>query len=556
MNLSSAVKHPGFVWSLISIPIFLFAIYIFKYAVNVPYMDDMELVGSVNTLKDGDYSSFLSLLIRQQNDHRSAFPRLGIFASYLLSGTLDFRLTILLGYLNLILLGYSLFLVLRSTGGSLAAFLPISLLVFSPMVFEVHLMSLTAFQHTLSISFSILCLFFLQPGRTGQWIWSLFFAVLAGVTNLDGVSVMFVGVFWLVTQKRWKEATVCVLFLVAALILYFSDFHFSNKMPILINSQTIPLIFHCFIVGTGSLAKIISDAQSVPISFVFGVGVILTFFFARVQYVTTHGIKKVFSFNLTEIVFLKLLLTMVIIAVGRFSTGAETMIAGRFSVYSVSIGAIFYIMILNIFKERSEKKVVVLSVLCAFTLTAYSYFKYESAVDYFKGGMVADTYNYPKNGIFLYQYVNMMDPDPSFYRNYIFPTYFSDGTVSEWRHQIKQSKPSPQIHWTVQDFAAGEVLSDHLYGMRAVLIQCDDPSVPAGEIQMLLQKSDATGPAYIAALKHKRGNRLLRLLQPISGRSFQVEIMRKLPRGDYKMALVWTREGKAESRLLNSTITL
>ena len=87
--------------------------YLAHYATNVPYMDDMELVYTINDLHEAEADP-VSILFRQQNDHRVFFSRLAASAVFFAKGELDFRWMILLGLGSLGLLFYTYSLLLKS----------------------------------------------------------------------------------------------------------------------------------------------------------------------------------------------------------------------------------------------------------------------------------------------------------------------------------------------------------------------------------------------------------------------------------------------------------
>lgn len=61
----------GEVFLLIT-PILIFFIYVYKYAINVPYLDDMGLIETINDFIDQPENLF-DILVRQHNDHRIFF---------------------------------------------------------------------------------------------------------------------------------------------------------------------------------------------------------------------------------------------------------------------------------------------------------------------------------------------------------------------------------------------------------------------------------------------------------------------------------------------------
>jgi hypothetical protein len=545
----------GYAYAALCLPVIVFASYIFRHAVNIPYMDDMELVDSVNVLKK-NMSYFFSVLVRQQNDHRSAFPRIGIFITYLLKGTLDFRLTILLGYLNLILLGYTFYLIYKSASGGIISFLPVTLLLFSPIVYQVHLWSLTAFQHTLSIAFSLLCLYFLQERKHEIWYYAILFAIIAGLTNLDGITVIPVALVWLITQKRWKHTAIFLAFGVVYLIIYFSDFKFGSDSKPGFDGSSIVSIAKCFATGTGSLAKIISDTHGVMLSFIAGCFILITFvtlkLFPRINSRARFSPANLFELDFTDICFLKLLTSMATIAIGRYDTGIDAMIAIRFQVYAVSVAILFYLFMIKTLKNRSLRVFKILFLLVAFMLGGYSYKKYESAVTYLEQGLIADSYNYPQHHVFLHQYFNMPDAKPEFYINYKFPEYFSEKTIQAWKRRSTSVPANAKI--VSEDFPPGARGGDYVFPIKILQIDNQDQDLSGKDLYLGLTSDAIPDLFYLVALKDDNrslANRLLR--RPLSG-NYHSEIPEKLLSGSYSARFCWVQNGKPFSREIKNSL--
>ena len=326
----------------------LFGYFIFRYAVNVPYMDDMELIYNVNAIQDTPSQIFF-ILTKQQNDHRLVFSRIGMVLTYLLTGTLDFKTLAVLGFFNLILLGFGFFLVYKSKNRENRAFIPVIFLLLTANFFLIHLWGLLAFQNTLAVAFSILCLYFIQPEKEKYWGYALPFAVFSTLTNLEAITVIPIGLCWLLFQGRWKQASYFLLFSAIYLIIYFTDFRFSSASKLAFTGESISAITRSLLVAVGAQAKTISDTHGILLSTIFG-GFILAVVFGATLAQLFQSIRKStrgrkFEIDLTDVCFLKILAALVMIAVGRHADGIDNMVALRFQVYSVSMIIIFYLFL-------------------------------------------------------------------------------------------------------------------------------------------------------------------------------------------------------------------
>jgi hypothetical protein len=553
MKVMTNKERFALLYFAMSVPVIAFAIYIYRHALNVPYMDDMELIDSVNIFKKGS-SNFFVTLFRQQNDHRSTFSRLGVILIYLIRGSLDFRLMIFLGYFNLILLGYAFFLIYKSQNKQITLFLPVTLLLFSPVVYCVHLWSITAFQYTLSIAFSLLSLYFLQPEKKSRWFFAFPLAVAASLTNLDGLSVIPLSIFWLLTQKRWKESAVFSVLTVVYLTIYFTDFRLSSASNIDFSFANLPVMGHAFVVITGSIAKFVSDTHGVVLSTIVGLGILGTFvvfkFFPRVQGKPASSPGGRFSLDLTDMCFLRMLASMVMIMIGRHAQGIGTMIAPRFQIYAVSMAIIFYLFLVKSAPFRNAAFFKFASIGLALVVSVYSYKKYERQVNFYDAGLKADSYNYTTHRTFLHQYFNLPEPAHTFYENYSFPEYFNKAIIKAWK---SAAVPATGLGIEVTDYPKMERYANYLYGVKGIKVLNVGQEVPGKDVYLGLSENATPNRFYLVALKDGRPSWG-------SGDSaageFNAEIPEKIKSGLYTATLCWLEAKQPHFKLISKKVSL
>ncbi len=540
------------------IPIIVFFFYVQSYAVNVPFMDDMELVETINGLENND-AQLLSVLVRQQNDHRTAFSRLGILLTYWIKGTLDFRLTVVLGYLNLLLLGGAFFLVYRSSNKGYSWFLPVTMLLFSPIVYQDHLWSMTAYQYTLAIAFSILALFFLQKKKIRCWYWAFPLSIAATLTNLDGISLLPIVLFWLAAQKRWKHFFIYLIFTSIYLFIYFSNFKFSSASKLAFSPDGLYMMAQSFVALTGSIAKVISDTYGVVFSVAVGSIILITYLILKLisSASSTRFIKAEknwLHFSLAEICFLKMLASIAMISVGRSADGVAGMMSIRFQIYSVSMLIVFYLSVIEKVQGKPLGVFRSLFLLLALALSITRYVKYAAAVKYYSSGLKADTYNYTEKGVFLHQYFNLPDPEPKFYRNYIFPVFFSDETIKVWRKG--SDKSSGRIDLKVTGIENKGQYSHYLNSLLGFAVEADkfEPH-SKGMFLCIFQKGSAQKP-YIVAMMEQEGSLFQRLKGNKPPNRLHGDIPDKLPAGTYQANLCWMENEVARSLALSDSLIL
>jgi hypothetical protein len=553
-----STRKNALIYIFLSIPVILFGYYIWLYAVNVPYVDDAELVSTINEMKDYP-SEFFKMMVRQQNDHRVVFPKIGAILSYLIMGKTDFRVIKLLGFFNLVLLAYSFFLIYRSTTKGLLSFAPVIFLLFSPIVYGVHLWAITSFQYTLSVAFSLLSLYFLQQTKRDIWYWSIPLAIMATVTNLDGLSVIPIGLLWLILQRRKKESVWYLVFSVVYLLIFFQGFKFSVASKVLPFAELLPVASLSFVAFTGSFASILSDSYGFKLSmacgsvilFVFAVVELMKFRknIGRLSFLDTLAVQ----FDFTEMALLRLLATAAMIGIGRSSDGPEGVLASRFLLYSVSIIILFYLLLLKVFKGRSLFIFKISAVAFSILSCAFIYAKYDSGVKQMGAELKSDSFNYTHHRVFLHQYFDLTELGPSFYRNYEFPTFFDKNAVATWQQGLANSKGTHPI--LANNVGKSGVYSKYYFPVTEVNLNEVPGFVPRSEVYLGIQSKSNPKNFYLLALRDLSGSWQNRLLRPSANRRFFVSIEDKIHTGNYSAAICWLENGQPRMLPLSGELT-
>ncbi|WP_131694658.1 hypothetical protein [Dyadobacter tibetensis] len=543
---------------LLLCPVLLFYIYIWQYAVNIPYMDDADLVDVVNHSQSG-FREFLAILFRQQNDHRVFFSRLGVLIPFWITGSIDFRLTILVGYINLIGLGYSIFLVFRSFEPRLWYFLPVSLLLFSPIVYQVHLWSITAYQYTLSIAFSIGALYFLQKDLSRWWSLSIPFSMAASLTNLDGLGTLPVAFIWLLLQGRRRVAGYYLIFLLAYGTLFFVDFKLSGASQLSFGMEGWLSLFKSIVAITGSLGKVISDTYALSLAMILGAAILLLYLSLKIWDLMGSNLailskRNFLEIDLVEICFLRVLASAAMIAIGRHMDGIENMLAIRFQIYSVSLVILFYLYILSRVELGRRVYVGSLTLGIAMFIGGYSYLKYSSAVDYYRAGLVADSYNFTARKLFLHQYFNLPDPQPWFYGHYRFPAYYNTAVFEKWSREEDTMRVLRKEDLKIVKIQNEAQYKHYIYPVLQFGLENIPDSVHTKEAYLMLTSTTQKQESYLMALRPE-GPRIL-----FWGREGTVklvgEIPDKIPSTAYNLNLCWKAGDSTYVRAVGRNVSL
>ncbi|WP_207508056.1 hypothetical protein [Telluribacter humicola] len=517
-------------------------------------MDDLDLISTINDIKDNPYNT-LGILIRQQNDHRILFSRLGMLTVYLLTGEINFRYTILLGFFNLVLLAYAFYLIYTSFRRSIILFLPVVILLFSPTVYAVHLWSITSFQYTLSLAFSFISLYFLQEDKKTTWYWSIPFALAATLTNLDGLSVLPISLFWLLIQRRYWQGLLHVALSALWLSVYFSNFRFSSATNLSLSTASAFTVFKSFVAFVGSFAKMFSDTHAIILSTFLGALILLSFIslfiYRNLIQTVSQRLQKSwlvsFEFDLLDICFLRLMATSCMIAVGRSYAGIEDMMAIRFQVYSLTIVLLFYFLIIRSIRLGRPHYVIFLT--ASVLVSIFSYLKYEKAVIILKQGLKADAYNYTHNQIFLHQ--NSFDPPQSFFRNYTFPQFFDQSTINAWQ---SGSSSNSTIKVASIKIPSSVPIIDNRYPLLDLEVQNAPSSLPYDRAFLTLQGQQDSTKCYLISL-HDKSNWLNKYANN-SSRTYSGFFPLKIPQDVYELRICWIDNNVPKSILVASQYKL
>jgi hypothetical protein len=531
-----------------AIPVVAFFLFLVAHTVNVPYMDDAAMMETMN------YLSFKTLFA-QQNVHRITFARLGALLVFWLNGSLHFQYQALVGYGSLLLLGGAFFLIFKSLSARLAAFLPVVFLLFSPVVYVVHVWSITAFQYTLSIAFSLLALYFVRPLLRRGWYWAAALSVCATLSNLDGLSVIPLCVFWLLNQKRFKEAGYYTLFAGIYLTVFFYDFSLGQPTQ---SPPSIGLILLSFVCLVGSFVKAITDSNTLTMSCLLGGAMLLVFAVGLLKkwQVSPQKGQWLPVLTLTEISFLKMLACMAMIAVGRASGGN---IAPRFLAYSVAMFAVFYLLLLQNTHSKSPIRTWLIGFFVVFSVSinVVSYKKYAIEAQEHRDALMADAYNFTTHGVFLHQYFNLPDPEPSFYKYYRFPTYLANNAIKDWRNKLTIAQMQDQSLNTVvkkEDLSTPFMpLLQDFYNVEIGNIDYRTIA-PNAKIVYLALLSQETGKVYLASLRPNSVSWLKQLTGQAKFTTVGSSFAAKLTPGRYTIGMCWSEKDQNQVRLVQRDV--
>lgn len=207
---------------LLIAPVVYFYLIVSAHILNIPYMDDYNLLETVYNLKNASgIGSGFAILFEQVNQHRFAFERVIMMIMVLFLGTVNIKLQIMLG--NIFMLGilYFFFLLLKQERVSWYYFIPVPYLLFNLVYFENAVWGIAALQNTPLIFFALLTLYLLSKGGRKRLVFAALCAMATTFISGSGMLSWPIGGIILLFQKRRGSCIQWILIAMMTICFYF-----------------------------------------------------------------------------------------------------------------------------------------------------------------------------------------------------------------------------------------------------------------------------------------------------------------------------------------------
>jgi hypothetical protein len=401
----------------ISFVIFIYFVYNFYFSVNFPFQDDFLLIQFIETVSQGGlgFVGLVKELFRTFNDHKAVIPRFISLVEYSITGTLNFRLYIVLVLLNVTYIFYFLYLQFRKTKLPLYYFLPAPFLFFHPLYHEISGWALNGMQHSYLTAFTVTAIILVS--RRSKWAFyvAMLCCFLATFTHGNGVLSFPAIVFYFLCLKDFKKAGLTALFMVICLGIYLAGYESgqAGKLP----KDLISFISSLF----GFIGSSMSLwSNPVVWSALWGAVIIGFMIFITVKVSAIYFNKPVtVKPGTVELLTLFAFIFITSTVIALFRSWAGSTIASRFQIYACLSTVMFYILLLDY--TTIFRKMAVLYTITALSIFywAYSHYAYTGVVATKRTTYLADVYNWQTNR-------NMFSVEKTIVRNanfYLLPAY-------------------------------------------------------------------------------------------------------------------------------------
>lgn len=347
---------------LVALPIGCFILFVWTYAVNVPWFDDIDAFLGFTlayidsaTLPEKIYNIFVP-----NNEHRIVVAKLITLAMYYLTGEVNFRWLILIALLfilgTLALLGR----VFQSMRLPLLAFLPVPFLFLQPEYYLTSLWSIPGLQHPVVICLTLASLYMLTQAGRGQFPAAVVLQVLATLSMSNGLMGWIAGGVVLALSRKWYRLGGWVAGSVVAVFLYFYNFQSAGRTgESLAYSLSHPLqALAGFFTFTGAMFDVLPAVQN---NWRYGppllAGVVLSAVVLGLVYrmnrsVWSSGVEKAEAplagrrlFFTGTYIFLYG--NVAIISLLRLRYGFQVMVVSNYMIYPATMGALIYLNALS-----------------------------------------------------------------------------------------------------------------------------------------------------------------------------------------------------------------
>jgi hypothetical protein len=367
---NSEIVRKIFVVVILFLPVIFYSFIQYKFSINIPLLDDYDaILNFLNNYIDSEtITDKIELIFSQHNEHRIVFTRVVVLLQYYISGHVNFSILAFLGNLAWYLTIFLVFLQFKKLNLPQFYFLPIPYLAFQIYHYSVS-WSMMSLQNYYVLLFA-LCSFYFLTEKNNLFV-SIVFSILATFTSGSGFLSIFIIIFYLILEKKWKQLITMVILSCLVLIIYFYNY---NKLghTLIIRFKDLGIMALYFFSFLGSFIKFKWAA------IIIGIAIVISYiyFVYKKYYITYKLFLLVFSF---------VILTAFLLLIARYSLGFEQALSSRYTIYSLIFLIIMYLFILNILSKKSAINMLILSKFSiAITIVAIFYF------------LSMNIYNYPK----------------------------------------------------------------------------------------------------------------------------------------------------------------
>jgi hypothetical protein len=408
-------KHEILIFFLMSLPIIYFYWFVYSHAINVPYLDDFQILNTIVRVQN-EPQKWWSILIENFNGHRFGEIKLLFWLDYWLEGQINFRHLCILG--SLFLFGFWCFCVkiIRENNISVIYLLPFTFILFQPIFHRNIFWMLSCLQYQQSIFFTIAAYYYLAKYTTKSFVISVVLGIIHTQINANAVYIFMLGGLIPLYQGRYKMTLIyCAIGTIFGI-------SFFRGMPTIVGLDGFPLrdllftnpaillrALGGFLGGAifqFTTKNIIVGIFGVTLAMIIGI-VLLSFIILIIKHLYK---KSILNDPQSEAILLKyddifrqriimilmagsLLLTAVGVAISRGIYHKGVMMVDRYFLYSVVSIAVVYLLFIMFSEGKIRQIIGIIALPLCVLFCWHSYYKATPQVLYFERSHEADIYD-------------------------------------------------------------------------------------------------------------------------------------------------------------------
>jgi hypothetical protein len=348
-----------YLYILFILPILFYFILLLLYSVNKPFGDDFHSV----LIFLNNYSELNSIvdkffyLFTPHNEYKLVFSNIVQIILLKLNGQINFVHLIFLGFSGLVLIVLFIYKYFKSLNLPVAYFLPIPLIIFNLVQYNLSLWAMASMQSYFQYLFTFLSVYYLFKNKT--YLFNLFFvfSMLQGGMWMPLFTVVFIK---FILNKYYKKLfNLLLLTFLIVLFMYYTGFK-KPEHDILQNMMQVIGIIKFSLGVIGSVFNIYHYAVLLAILILFLLIYILIHYKLNI-------LNNTLSFN---IIFI-LIVSIPALAINRIHTGIEASLTPRYSLTSIFLMVFIYLFLLE--NEHKKYRKNIFLIFLTFTIFLYAY---------------------------------------------------------------------------------------------------------------------------------------------------------------------------------------
>lgn len=407
--------NPTVLFSLMGLPIIYFYWFVYNHTINVPYLDDFQILNTVVRVQNEPLKWF-TILTENFNGHRFGEIKILVWLDYLIEGQVNFKTLCIFG--SFFLFGFWFFClkIARENNIAPAYLLPFTIILFQPIFHRNVFWMLSCLQYQQSIFFTLVAYYYLSKFTKQSFVISIVLGIIHTQINGNAIYIFMFGALIPLYQGRYKMMTIYVIIgIISGMLFYWNmptlvGLAGYTLQDLMITNPTILLnALGGFLGGAINLSNVktyyiaaLGIGLACSILFILLILFLLVFknlyknSFIKYPKIETKLLKLdiIFKQRITMIMMAgSLLLTAVGVAISRGVFHQTIMLVDRYYLYSVITIAVVYLLIIMFTEGKIRMVIGIISLPLSIFFSLYSYQTAISQVLFFEHSLEADIYD-------------------------------------------------------------------------------------------------------------------------------------------------------------------